>query len=192
MREGTRWWIDRPMVEWSGVGGLDGAFSDRVIEVDPGPSGASIVRGFRGLDEPPVLSQYQPGDLPLTLTASKRGSLQRGASVLYRGVRIGTILETNLAENATSVEARILIERRFAPLVRDNSRFYEAGALDLDLGFTGLRARLDSLETLMVGGVSLVTPDTPGKRVETDARFPVEAEENDDWAAWRPSIPLED
>lgn len=192
MREGTRWWIDRPMVEWSGVGGLDGAFSDRVIEVDPGLSEGSIVRGFRGLDEPPVLSQYQPGDLPLTLTASKRGSLQRGASVLYRGVRIGTILETNLAENATSVEARVLIERRFAPLVRENSRFYEAGVLDLDLGFTGLRARLDSLETLMVGGVSLVTPDTQGERVEPDARFVVEAEENDDWAAWRPSIPLED
>ena len=192
MREGTRWWIDRPMVEWSGVGGLDGAFSDRVIEVDPGLSEGSIVRGFKGLDEPPVLSQYQPGDLPLTLSAPKRGSLQRGASVLYRGVRIGTILDTDLAPNATSVEASILIERRFAPLVRDNSRFYEAGALDLDLGFTGLRARLDSLETLMVGGVSLVTPDTPGERVDPDARFVVEAEENDDWADWRPRIPLAD
>ncbi len=192
MREGTRWWIDRPMVEWSGVGGLDGAFSDRVIEVDPGLSEGAIVRGFRGLDEPPVLSQYQPGDLPLTLIASKRGSLQRGASVLYRGVRIGTILETDLAENASSVEARILIERRFAPLVRRNSRFYEAGVLDLDLGFTGLRARLDSLETLMVGGVSLVTPDAPGERVDPEARFVVETEEDDDWAAWRPLIPLED
>ena len=192
MREGTRWWIDRPMVEWSGVGGLDGAFGDRVIEVDPGPSQGPLVRGFIGLQEPPVLSQYQLGDLQLILTASRRGSLQRGAAVLYRGVRIGTILETNLARDATSVEARILIERRFTPLVRDNSRFHETGAFDLDLGFTGLKAKLDSLETLMVGGVSLVTPDTPGEPVVSGASFDVEPEGNDAWDAWRPLIPLED
>ncbi len=192
MREDTRWWIDRPMVEWSRVGGLDGAFSDRSIDVDPGPSGGAIVRVFEGLDEPPVLSQYQEGDLSLTLSAASRGSLQRGAAVLYRGVRIGTILETDLAENATSVEARILVERRFAPLVRDNSRFYEAGAFDLDLGFTGVRARLDSLETLMVGGVSLVTPNSPGEVAISGARFDVASEADDDWADWRPRIPLQD
>ncbi|HAW95241.1 MAG TPA: hypothetical protein DCX60_03100 [Phycisphaerales bacterium] len=192
MREGTRWWIDRPVVEWSGVGGLDGAFKDRVVEVDPGPSDGPIVADFRGLDAPPVLSHHQPGDLELVLMASRRGSLQRGAAVLYRGIRIGTILDTTLAEDATSIEARILIERRYAPLVRDNSRFHEAGAFDLDLGFSGLRARLDSLETLMVGGVSLVTPDAPGERVTSGARFEVDPEERDEWAEWRPRIPLED
>ena len=76
--------------------------------------------------------------------------------------------------------------------MRQNSLFYQAGVLDLDLGFTGLRARLDSLETLMVGGVSLVTPDAPGERVDPEARFVVETEEDDDWTAWRPLIPLED
>ena len=192
MREGTRWWIDRPVVEWSGVGGLDGAFKDRVVEVDPGPSDGPIVADFRGLDAPPVLSDHQPGDLQLVLMASRRGSLQRGAAVLYRGIRIGTILDTTLADDATSIEARILIERRYAPLVRDNSHFHETGAFDLDLGFSGLRARLDSLETLMVGGVSLVTPDAPGERVESGARFEVDPEERDEWAEWRPRIPLED
>ena len=191
MREGTRWWIDRP-VEWSGVGGLDGAFKDRVIEVDPGPSDAPIVADFRGLYDPPVLSHHEPGDLELVLMASTRGSLQRGAGVLYRGIRIGTILDTTLAQDATSIGARVLIERRYTPLVRDNSRFHEAGAFDLDLGFSGLRARLDSLETLMVGGVSLVTPDVPGERVESGARFEVDPEERDEWADWRPRIPLEE
>jgi paraquat-inducible protein B len=192
MREGTRWWIDRPMVEWSRVGGLDAAFRDRFIDVDPGPDGGPLVRGFQGLAEPPVLSQYQAGDLSLTLMAAERGSLQRGAAVLYRGVRIGTILETDLSEDATSVEARVLIQRRYTPLVRRNSRFFEAGAIDLDLGFTGLRARLDSLETLIVGGVSLATPDQLGERVDSGARFEVEPEADDDWLSWRPEIPLED
>jgi paraquat-inducible protein B len=191
MREGTRWWIDRPMVEWSRVGGLDAAFSDRFIDVDPGPAGSAVLRGFTGLDEPPVLSQYQAGDLSLILMASERGSLQRGAAVLYRGVRIGTILGTDLAEDATSVEAQIVIKRRFTPLVRRNSRFFEAGAFDLDLGFTGLRARLDSLETLMVGGVSLATPNRPAEPVVSGTRFNVEPEADDDWSSWRPEIPLQ-
>ena len=77
-------------------------------------------------------------------------------------------------------------------LFDDFPDFDDLGDFDLDLGFSGLRARLDSLETLMVGGVSLVTPDAPGERVESGARFEVDPEERDEWAEWRPRIPLED
>ena len=76
------------------------------------------------------------------------------------------------------------------PLVRANSRFHQTGAFDLDIGLTGVSARLDSLETLFVGGVSLVTPTRPGTAVESGHQFKVEPEFDDDYLEWKPAIDL--
>ena len=145
---------------------------------------------FQGLAEAPIIDDIAPGDLSLVLVAGNRGSLHSGSAVLYRGVRIGSILSTALAEDATGVIADVLIRARYAPLVRENSRFFQTGAFDVEIGLSGGRARLDSLETLLVGGVSLVTPTRFGEQVETGHVFAVDAEEDDDWLEWRPEIEI--
>ena len=190
-RTGARWWIARPKVELSRVQGIDTLLGPRWIQVDPSPTEGEPCFEFRGLDEPPIVDSIVSGDLRLTLLAPDRGTLHQGSSVLYRGVRIGTVLSAALARDATSVVVEVLVEARFTPLVRENSRFYQTGAFDLDIGFGGINARLDSLETLIVGGVSLATPEEPGKQVVSGHRFPVADEPEDSWLRWRPEIELE-
>ena len=190
---GTRWWISRPELDWSRVSGLDSIVGPRFIQVDPAHDGgvsSQACRSFIGLSEAPVLERHDAGDLLVTLVADGRESLHPGAALSYRGVRIGTILSTALASNATGVVAEVLVRARYTPLVRENSRFFQTGAFDLDIGLTGFRARLDSLETLVVGGVSLVTPTEPGAPVSSGHRFEVAVEPDEDWFEWRPVIPL--
>ena len=191
-REGTRWWIARPSVELSRVQGLDSLLAPRWVQGDPPPGPAPASSRFVGLAQPPILELIEPGDLPISLLAENRGTMHRGASIFFRGVPIGTIRTADVTPDARSVRAEALIRRRFVPLVRENSRFYETGAFDLDIGFGGINARLDSLETLIVGGVSIVTPEDPGDPVEAGAVFPVAPEPRADWLRWRPSIPLDD
>ena len=191
-REGSRWWISRPELDWSRVSGLDSLVGPRFIEVDPSASstGSEQRLVFTGLAEAPVIDRIEEGDLSITLVAETRESLHAGSALLYRGVRIGTILSTALAEDATGVVAEVLVQAEYVPLIRSNSRFYQTGAFDLDIGLSGVRARLDSLETLVVGGVSLVTPTRPGEMVEMGHRFEVAPELDEDWLDWKPTIPI--
>lgn len=192
-REGSRWWIVRPQVDWSRISGLDSIVGPRFIEVDPPAELTQATESktvFRGLEEAPILGQIAAGDLELVLVAENRGSLHTGSAVLYRGVQIGTILSTALADDSRGVIAKVLVREHFVPLVRSNSRFFQAGAFDLDVGFTGLRARLDSLETLFVGGVSMATPTLPGDPVVSGQEFAVHSEPEDNWLEWRPRIEL--
>ena len=190
-RAQSRWWVARPKVGLSRVQGIDSLLGPRWVQVDPAPDETDPCFEFTGLDEPPIVESIGSGDLRLSLLAPDRGTLHQGSSVLYRGVSIGTVLDARLADDSTSVVADVLIQAPFAALVRDNSRFYETGAFDLDIGFDGINARLDSLETLIVGGVSLVTPDAPGEVVESGHRFEVLKQPESDWLDWRPKILLD-
>ena len=189
-RKGSRWWISRPEIGWSRVSGLDSLVGPRFIQVEPPQGDVAEQFMFTGLEEAPIIEQIADGDLPLVLMAETRGTLRPGSAVLYRGVKIGTIQATSLADDATSVEVRALVRAQYAPLVRTNSKFFQTGALDVDLGLTGLRARLDSLETLFVGGVTLATPNNPGDEVKPGAHFNVAESADDDWLEWKPAIEL--
>ncbi len=186
--EGTRFWIVRPRLDLRGVGGLDTIVGPRYLEMRP--AGDSPRRAFVGLDTPPAVEEIAPGDLRLTLDASRRGSLQLGAGVFYRGVRIGTVLSVAIAADAGSVEAEIVVEAAYASMIRKRSRFFPAGTVEVGLSLDGLTTRIDSLETLLLGGVGVATPPEAGDPVPPGHRFVMDDRPEDEWLEWRPAIPL--
>jgi hypothetical protein len=95
-----------------------------------------------------------------------------------------------LSGDAAGVEARAFIQPEFRQLIRDNTRFWAASGLHLNMGLTGLQLDVESLSTLATGGVALGTPDPPGKPVTTGHRFVLHAKPEDQWLAWRPRIAL--
>lgn len=186
--EGTRFWIVRPRLDLRGVGGLDTIVGPRYLEVRP--AGDLPRRDFVGLDTPPAVEQIGDGDLLLTLDAARRGSLQVGAGVYYRGVRIGTVLSVALAADAGSVEAEVLIETAYASLIRPRTRFFPAGSVEVGVSLDGLKTRIDSLETLLLGGVGVATPPAAGDPVASGHRFVMDDRAEDEWLDWRPAISL--
>jgi len=183
---GSRFWVVRPQVGLEGVAGIETIVGPRYIAVLPG-EGLSQ-RHFVGLAEPPAVESIHPDDLEITLFAQQRGSIRKGAPVLFRQVRVGTVMSVGLAGDGATVEARVHIERAYRQLVRPESKFWDSGGVDAEVRITGVSVRVPSLEALLSGGVSFATPPNAGEAVRTGQRFMLASEPDDDWLEWDPAI----
>ena len=129
--------------------------------------------------------------LQVVLHASDRAGMREGGAVTYRGVQIGRILDVGLAPRASRVEATVLIDGRYAPIVRTNSRFFSTSGIGFELGFDGLRADVESLESMVAGGVGVATPNRLGDPAEPGARYPLRDRADPGWLEWDPEIDLD-
>lgn len=90
--------------------------------------------------------------MSLVLSAARRGSLKPGVPVTYREITVGKVTGYELGQTADRVLVHILIEPKYAPLVRSGSRFWNTSGVGFDIGlFNGLTVRTESLETAIQG-----------------------------------------
>lgn len=189
-REGSRFWIVRPQIDVSGIYGLDTMIGANYVSVLPGQGDYQI--HFTGLDTPPFLNEMEAGGLEIVLRTVGRGDLRHGAPVSYREVVIGSILNVDLAKDASAVEVRIYIEPRYANLIREDVRFWKAGGAQLQAGWlSGISWRLESLKSLLAGGVTLAIPPQPGKLVASGHRFELSETPETEWLAWTPYLAIQ-
>ena len=188
MREGSRFWIERPEVGFAGVTGLATILGAQYVGVLPGdgPPG----RRFVGLHSPPFLTDMEPGDLEVVLEAPSRMGMRVGGVVTFRGMPAGRIRTVSLSSDSIHVEARVLIQARYAPLVRKKTRFFATSGLALGLSLEGLSLDVDSLESLIAGGIAFATPPDGGSRARTGARFALADQPEDDWLEWNPRVAI--
>ena len=158
----------------------------RYLAVHPG--GGSLQRRFTALADPPVVAQVDPGDLQVFIRADARSGLRRGATVTYREIPVGAVLSVGLTSDAGAVEARVLIFKQYAQLIRPETQFWPTSDISVDAGITGVSLTLHSLESLLTGGVALATPPDAGEVVVTGHRFELAAKPEDDWLEWQPQV----
>lgn len=191
-RQGTRFWVVKPEVGLSGVANLGTIVSGQYIEVLPTDKPGQAQTSFSLLDSEPNRLLDADG-LRLTLSAARRGSLKPGVPVTYREVQVGKVTSFELGETGDRVLIHILVEPRYAPLVRTGSRFWNTSGVGVDAGlFKGVKVRTESFETILSGGVAFATPNNaemgaPAKPGQTFALFD---EYEDAWLDWAPKIPL--
>ena len=183
-RTGTRIWVVRPQLDVRGIAGLETLVGPRYLAMLPGSGPPQ--RRFFGLSDPPIVESIEPGDLEIVLEASRRMGVSPGTPVLYRQVLVGTILSVGLTSDGGAVEARVHIRRAYAQLIRPMTRFWNVGGMEAQLGISGVSVEMESLETLLTGGVSLATPPDAGEAVRTGHRFRLEPEPEDEWLKWEP------
>lgn len=187
-REGAQFWVVRPRVSAGGVSALGTIVSGPYIEGTPG-KGEERDR-FEALDRPPALEGDHRG-LSVVLTMPRVKSLEDGTPVYYRGVRVGSVSGVALAEDGKSVHARVVVDRYYKDLIRSNTKFWNAGGLDLKAGlFKGFEVSAKSLTTLVAGGVAFATPDPPGPLAKEGQSFPLEDEAKKEWLEWSPALKL--
>ncbi len=183
-RQGSRFWVVRPQLQLSRIAGIETLLGPRYLAVLPGRGPRR--RSFIGLPEPPAVEAQEPGDLEIILAAVEQGNLHRGAPVTYRQVQVGTVLSVGLASDGGAVEARVHIEKAYAQLVRQRSRFWDAGGVEASVGLTGLSFKLKSLESVLAGGIAMATPPDAGEPVRNGHRFALEQSAPEDWLQWHP------
>jgi paraquat-inducible protein B len=185
--EGTRFWIVRPEVSLRGVRGVEALLGPNYIALSPGDGPPR--QQFRGVEDAPVEPSPSAGALVVILEAERLGAIQVGSRVFYRDVPVGSVLAMRLSEDARKAEVTVEIDQEHRHLVRDNTRFWNASGFGLDLGFTGLSVKADSLESIVGGGVGFATPSRPGDLIESGRRFRLYSEVDGDWLDWDPSLP---
>jgi paraquat-inducible protein B len=202
--QGSKFWIVQPVVSMSRVSGLETLLGPKYIEVDPGPDRAAVRSEFVGLEREPVMQRASRasvaapdaggggggggGELTLYLNASVRPTVNIGSPVLYRGVKVGSVIAFDLSKTGQTVDIGVVIEAAYAHLVRSNTVFYNASGVDLAVGLSGLALRAPSLESVLSGGVEFATPATPGTRVQNGTAFKLEAQPPKGAGEWSPDL----
>jgi paraquat-inducible protein B len=153
----ARFWVVRPRLTPGNISGLETLVSGAYIEVDPGaPGGASQTR-FTGLEEPPGTRSDEPGQT-YVLKAKALGSLAPGAPVFYRDVTVGEVLSYDLGNGVGPVTINVFVRAPFDKFVHENSHFWNASGISVNLGAQGLHVELESLQALLSGGIAFDSP----------------------------------
>ena len=157
LSENSRFWVVRARVSSYGITGLGTLLSGAYIGLDPGPRG-KLVRAFKGLEAPPVLAPAQPSEL-VELQAEKLGSLNVGSPVTYRQFHVGEVAGFELDPGGRSVRVKIQVHEPYNELIRPDTRFWDAGGVDLSLDANGFQLHSDSLAQVLLGGIAFENPD---------------------------------
>ncbi len=187
-REGSVFWIVRPEVGIGNITGLQTVLTGPEIQALPG-SGEPKSE-FVGLENAPP--DLEGKGLKLILRTSHPGFLRHNSPVYYRGVEVGVVQDAQLSSNATSADIHVFITQRYAPLVRSGSVFWNVSGVDVSAGlFRGVEVKVESLRTLVAGGIAFATPNDPqARRAKEGAVFPLYAEPRKEWLGWAPQIPI--
>ena len=125
----------------------------------------------------------------MILESASAGSVKKGDPVSYREVTVGEVLRQKLGSESSKVLVYVNIWPKYAPLVRDNSVFWNASGIKAHFGlFSGLDVSMESLESLIAGGIAFATPDDPGERVANNSYFKINEKPEDRWLDWAPRI----
>jgi len=182
--EGAQFWIVRPQVGFGSVTGLNTVLSGPEIEVRPGDG--KPLREFVGRETAPL----EQNGLRLVLRAERPKSLRPNSPVYYRGVEVGAVQKVELSPNANSADVTVLIQTRYAPLIREGTAFWDSSGVSLKGGLLkGLEVDFESLRSLATGGVEFASPPN-SPRAKGGTVFFLHDEPKKEWLAWQPRIPL--
>ncbi len=164
----AQFWVVRPRIGGGGITGLGTLVSGSYVTLRLGKPGDSPERRFTGLETPPLSTDDEPG-LQIVLHTDHLGGLDNGSPVFFRDLHVGDVLRYELSRDGKTVDVRVLIGSSHASLVRTNSRFWNAGGVELSLGSGGLDIKTESLQSILSGGVAFDSPagGDPAKNDDT-------------------------
>jgi paraquat-inducible protein B len=171
LREDTEFWVVRPRIGTAGVSGLGTLLSGGYIQLDPG-KGEPGRREFSGVDEPPVTPIGTPG-LHFGLVSDRAGSVGTGDPILYKGFTVGGIESAEFDVASQQMRYRAFIEAPYEEVVTTNTRFWNASGISLSATADGIEVSTGSLESILVGGVTLGLPEgvDAGDPVQDEVSF---------------------
>ena len=177
----------------SGIKNLKNILFGSYINILPGQG--NLQRTFYAQSRPPAPPADTINGLKLVLKSKHLGSLKMNSPVYYRQIPVGRVINYQLSETYEDVDIFINIEKRYVPLIRENTKFWKASGTKIQGGlFSGISISTESLESLLTGGIALATPGNSqmGKKVEGGHLFALYEEAEDEWLDWQPSITLVD
>lgn len=186
--EGSKFWVVSPKVNLQGITGLETILDGTYIAAQPGPQGSSVKRDFNGKLERDNSSSLE-GTVAYYLEARNVESVGPGDLVTFRGLAVGSVTKVNLSKTAQTAIIQINVQNKFVRLIRTNTVFWRKVAVQADMGlFSGAKIKINSLETMLRGGIDFFTPDNPGEIANADSHFTLSPAAPKDYEKWNPQL----
>ncbi len=152
----TRFWVVRPRLTLQGISGLDTLLSGVHIGVDPGIESAPLYI-YIGLSIPPIITSDKKGTR-LTLKTESLGSLDVGSPIYYHKINVGEVTSYKLNSQDGSIDVFIYVHEPYDDIIKTNTRFWNASGIEMSMNASGITTRMESLTSLLIGGIAFETP----------------------------------
>ncbi|QEI06273.1 MCE family protein [Pigmentiphaga aceris] len=159
--QGSRFWIVRPRVGAGGVSGLGTLLSGAYLGVDAGKS-QEAADEFTGLEVPPPITTDVPGK-QFVLQSAELGSLDIGSPIYYRRLPVGQVIGFGLDKTGHGIEVLAFVNAPYDRYVTQDTRFWHASGLQIDLTASGLSVDAQSVASVLAGGIAFQEP--PGTQL---------------------------
>ncbi|MDB5993430.1 MAG: mammalian cell entry protein [Pseudomonas sp.] len=156
-REDSQFWVVRPRIGAGGVSGIDTLLSGDYIGADIGQANARAKK-FTGLENPPPITYGEPGKR-FMLRTQDLGSLDIGSPVYYRKIPVGQVVAYALDADGKGVNIEVFIHSPNDAFVTENTRFWNASGIDVNVGANGFAVKTESLSSILVGGIAFRAPE---------------------------------
>lgn len=160
IRKGSDFWLVSPKASLTEISGLDTLVSGNYINLQPGRESNPLEETFDALEGPPP--GYQAQGRMLHLTADSLGSVGIGAKLYFRGIEVGSVINTRLGQDNQNVILDLVIEPRFEHLVKADTRFWNISGIKGSFSLAGVSVEAGSLTSILSGGIAFDSPkDSP-------------------------------
>lgn len=166
----AQFWVVRPDVSVRGITGLDTVLSGVYLEGNWDKEADVAQNVFVGLESPPLTRADQPGTI-ITLRAPDGSALSKGAPILHKGIEVGFLETPELAFNGKDVIVSAFIEAPFDQQVTSNTRFWDTSGFSLKFGAGGVSLDVNSIASLIEGGIAFDTVVSGGRPIVDDQVF---------------------
>ncbi|MFV8251271.1 MlaD family protein [Bdellovibrio bacteriovorus] len=183
--EGAKYWIVTPKVSIQGITGLETLIEGPYIAAQPGDGGEKTE--FQGKQESETDDPLED-TVAYRLETANAESINPGDNVSFRGMNVGTVTKVTLSKTAQTLHIQINLQSKYARLVRTNTQFWRKVGVQAKLGLFKSELKINSLETLLHGGIEMFTPDPAGEIAKYNHKFPLLSSAPKDWQKWNPSL----
>ena len=187
--EGSKFWVVQPKVNFSGVSGLETIFAGTYIAVQPGKADAITKTEFKGQVNAES-NEALENTASYYLDTANAESISVGDSITYRGLVVGTVGKVSLTKAAQSVKIQIHIQYKYMKLIRSKTVFWKKAGIQAKLGLFGSEIKVNSLDSILRGGLEFFNPDMPGEVAKPHSNFNLAASPPKGYEKWNPKINL--
>ncbi len=170
--EDAKFWVVRPDVSVRGITGLDTVLSGVYIEGSWDANITLPTTEFFGLQTPPLVRAGQEG-ITIHLRADDGGALTEGAPILHKGIQVGYLEKPELSFDGNSVIVAAFVEAPYDKRITSNTRFWDTSGFSINLDASGLSLNVESLASLIEGGIAFDTVISGGTKLREGTVFDI-------------------
>lgn len=146
-------WVVRPEISAQGVSGLStvvsGVYIEGAWDGTPGPA----LRSFTGLERPLFVRPGEEGRR-VTLSVDPSMQLSGGAPILFRGIEVGRIEAPRIEGDGRKILVEAFIEAPHDARITQATRFWDTSGFSVNFGASGLSFNVESIASLVSGGLA--------------------------------------